>query len=275
MLVLVAGVLGTHSEERIICGAAAGTGKFPYQVSLRHDLGRRHFCGRSIIASRFILTAAQCTQGQFANPRFVRVAYGGNRISYGPRIIDLDRIVSHPKYDRYTGANDIAVLRIWFNRLLCQRPMYQLRATFRPSSVAGDNLVWVLVFRINTIWIFLVQISMNHVQHGLVTNPATFPDALQFMNTTTLSRTECVRRLEENGGRVDVNAVCSINRAGIGACALCRWLRWTIGNPWNAKSIDRCYELGNRMCSRLSRCLRTCFPTLGIHSKHHASLGWI
>lgn len=98
------------SDDRILGGKNAKPGQFPYQAVLRN--GTAHFCGGSIIGSRFILTAAQCTQGNNSKLSYITAIVGGsNIISVRNVYHKLDRIVNHPKFNQRTLANDISVLR--------------------------------------------------------------------------------------------------------------------------------------------------------------------
>lgn len=51
--------LENEDEDRIVNGKQIPISEAPYQVSLR--LRGRHNCGRSVISTRFVLTAAHCT----------------------------------------------------------------------------------------------------------------------------------------------------------------------------------------------------------------------
>jgi hypothetical protein len=52
-------MLGRH--ERILGGKNSRPGKFPHQVSLQsHNVRNSHFCGASIIALKWIISAAHC-----------------------------------------------------------------------------------------------------------------------------------------------------------------------------------------------------------------------
>lgn len=96
------------SNERIIGGHVAKKDQFPYQVILRRR--NTNFCGGSIIATRFILTAAQCTQGAFSKPSNF-IVLGGPSFWFGFKEIPLDRIINHPKYIQRKLEYDISVLR--------------------------------------------------------------------------------------------------------------------------------------------------------------------
>lgn len=102
--------ISTHSE-RIVGGKDAPAGEFPYQASLRGNNGKTPFCGGTIIAKRFILTAAQCTQRHHSQPKNVQVVVGARLLSSGGTHYALDRIVNHPRFNILTIENDVSVLR--------------------------------------------------------------------------------------------------------------------------------------------------------------------
>lgn len=56
---------GSYDETldwRIVGGSTASSGQFPYIASLRRSTGA-HFCGSSIISTRYVVSAAHCTVG--------------------------------------------------------------------------------------------------------------------------------------------------------------------------------------------------------------------
>lgn len=101
----------SSSDERIFGGNNATIGQFPHQASLRLANVGRHFCGGVIIAERFILSAAICTQKAQSIPSNVLVIVGALRISTGGIRHALDRIVNHPNFTSTRRSHDISVLR--------------------------------------------------------------------------------------------------------------------------------------------------------------------
>lgn len=58
------------------------------------------------------------------------------------------------------------------------------------------------------------------MQPGAESNPANHPQVLQWKNTTTLDRPECIRRLGAIGRRmVHANTICTANRVNVGVCS--------------------------------------------------------
>lgn len=133
LIVFVAGASATHPDEnflldtistldeRIIGGHEAKLAQFPYHAILRNR--RTSYCGGSIIAERFILTAAQCTQGPLSDPSNVD-ALVGESFWLGFKVYLFDRITNHPKYIERKLDHDISVLRT--KRVMRLSPSLQL-----------------------------------------------------------------------------------------------------------------------------------------------------
>jgi len=92
--------------------------EFPWLVSLQYQNGG-HFCGGSLIAPNWVLTAAHCTQGSVA-----RVAVGMHKRSECQRncamnqyvqIRTVSKIINHERYDDWTMENDISLLKLKAN----------------------------------------------------------------------------------------------------------------------------------------------------------------
>lgn len=104
-------------DERIIGGWDAEPGQFPFQFSLR---GRRpfngtvvwsHQCGGGILSNRWVITAAHCTQEEFANTSNLMIAAGAHHISNDGQLYQVELVINHENYTEDTLENDIAVLR--------------------------------------------------------------------------------------------------------------------------------------------------------------------
>jgi trypsin len=93
----------------IVGGTAAAEGAYPFMAAITDNSGFQ-FCGGSVIASTWILTAAHCVQGEQASK--VRVITGrtdlGNT-SQG-QWIQAAQLLVHPSYDG--NAFDAALIRL-------------------------------------------------------------------------------------------------------------------------------------------------------------------
>jgi trypsin len=95
-------------ERRIVGGFEISIEKAPYQISLQE--GGSHTCGGSIIGEKFVLTAGHCVSGIRATSLKVRV--GSTKSDSGGELIEVKKIIQHPKYDSHTIDYDFALLEL-------------------------------------------------------------------------------------------------------------------------------------------------------------------
>lgn len=104
-------------SPRIIGGVAADPSDYPWAVALLRanvtDPFNAQFCGGSLIADRWVLTAAHCVE-DFSSASNLEVAVGIanlDSISNSDRIV-VNNIFVHPNYDAVLQDNDIALLEL-------------------------------------------------------------------------------------------------------------------------------------------------------------------
>ncbi|TDG43110.1 hypothetical protein AWZ03_010467 [Drosophila navojoa] len=118
---------GNILNQRVANGYEVKLSSRPWMALLRyHSLGESRFlCGGTIIANRYILTAAHCVHGLEDNLYEVRLGehristerdcrQQGRREKCAPPVKDLgiEKFIIHDKYDSKRIINDIALLRL-------------------------------------------------------------------------------------------------------------------------------------------------------------------
>lgn len=96
-------------EGRIVGGSTARLGQFPYQASVR-NMVNQHFCGGTVLNSRWILTAAHCVDR--SDPVRTRVVVGAHHRINGGTTHTVSRIVLHEGWNSGLRTNDIALLQL-------------------------------------------------------------------------------------------------------------------------------------------------------------------
>uniref|UniRef100_A0A8C6TDI2 Peptidase S1 domain-containing protein n=1 Tax=Neogobius melanostomus TaxID=47308 RepID=A0A8C6TDI2_9GOBI len=100
-------------RTKIVGGSDAGTGSWPWQVSLQ--MARYgHVCGATLVGRRWLISAAHCFQDSDA-------IKGTNMNQWGSQPTNPKNLI-HPKYDQFTSDYDIALLELnvplFFNDLV-------------------------------------------------------------------------------------------------------------------------------------------------------------
>lgn len=108
---------GVIIDPNIVGGAPADPGEWPWQVALvggtTTDLYNGQFCGGSLVADQWVVTAAHCVYGDPASAvDVVAGIYDLQPVTPGNQRRDVIQIVVHPGYNPSTSDNDIALLKL-------------------------------------------------------------------------------------------------------------------------------------------------------------------
>uniref|UniRef100_A0A336M1M7 CSON009849 protein n=1 Tax=Culicoides sonorensis TaxID=179676 RepID=A0A336M1M7_CULSO len=174
---------------RIVGGAPAEEGQFPYQVSIR-VLGS-HSCGGSIYNKRWIVTAAHCIFGLPAS--FYKVVTGSTRLSSGGTSYGVEKFVVSPDWNSNELSGDVALIKL------------------TADIVFGTNVQ-------------PIPLSSKYVGEskavasgwGTTTYPGSAPDRLQFIELMTVTNEYCQER--HGSDPVKETAICTFTKSGEGMC---------------------------------------------------------
>ncbi|XP_019886768.2 serine protease 53 [Ooceraea biroi] len=179
-------------STHIVGGNDAFVGGYPYMVSLRQK--NNHFCGGSIIAKRYILTAAHCL-ASLTDPNVLKdvtVNAGTNFLNKTGYAYAVEKVIIHTDFDMNFIRNDIGLLRlkrdITYNKVV------------QPISLANNDSVAVGELCFLTGW-------------GKLKFLGKIPNKLQKLDLKVYSQAKCKLLWD-----VLDSQICAFSQYGQGAC---------------------------------------------------------
>jgi len=111
LAVLLASILALRpfAADAVVGGTTVPPGEHTYMAALLED--GNQICGGSVIAARWVLTAAHCVEGTDLEETELAVSVGNVDYEQGTRIA-VDELYVHPDYDPGPASNDVALLHL-------------------------------------------------------------------------------------------------------------------------------------------------------------------
>jgi len=105
----------TKIKPRVINGTQVSQNDETWRFIVSFKKNGKQYCGGSLIAPNWVLTAAHCLSDDHGNPLISTVNDSVGTASYDIRSMtnkNVKRFIVHPNYNPYTADNDIALIEL-------------------------------------------------------------------------------------------------------------------------------------------------------------------
>ncbi|XP_064090215.1 trypsin-1-like [Macrobrachium nipponense] len=188
-----------NRNARIVGGVVTELYEYPWQAAITSKTSNQPFCGASIIASEWILTASHCVYGTM--PDSINIVVGEYDWSLPDETNEVVYTVSaihrHPQFDTSTFDNDLALLK------LSQPIAFPSDNKIAPICLPPPSLLYENVSATVTGW-------------GTLSSGGPQPTMLYEVVVPTMTNAKCNTLLSN---QVTANMICAgIDAGGVDSC---------------------------------------------------------
>ncbi|XP_052899024.1 trypsin-1-like [Anopheles moucheti] len=180
--------------HRIVGGFEINVSETPYQVSLQYN--KRHICGGSVLSSKWVLTAAHCTDG--SSPSSLTVRVGSSEHASGGKVAHVAHVLQHPSYDGSTTDFDYSLLELK-DELTFSDEVQPVALPEQDEAVKDGTMTTVS--------------GWGNTQSADESN-----DVLRAANVPTVSQKKCNKAYKQFGGVTDRMLCAGYQKGGKDAC---------------------------------------------------------